>query len=209
MTANARKMISSRPGKGRSQASVSIGSASAAARVTAPRIPIQPIAAGLSRGPTTKTQPRRTTITAAATSAASRIKFPRGLVVERVENRIQLQPDQREEQCVDDEDERLEDRPRLDPHGRRRQLGSAPAQVDADRDGGKDTGDSERLGGERRGSRRAAIRISAGMLSSRIRTSATTHPARPTAIPPTTLTAKSKPALQIEKLPETAVTAAP
>jgi hypothetical protein len=53
--------------------------------------------------------------------------------------------------------------------------------------------------------------ISAGMLSSRIRTSATIQPtARPTAIPPITLTTKSRPPSKSEKLPvTTAVTATP
>jgi hypothetical protein len=63
---------------------------------------------------------------------------------------VQLDPDQREEQRVDDEDEDLPERvprkARLDG----RELRRVPAHVDADRDGGEHARHADRGGGKKR-----------------------------------------------------------
>ena len=65
-----------------------------------------------------------------------------------VEDRRQLETDEREERRVQDEEDDLPDRLALEPRLRRRQLGRVPAHVDPDRDRRKHAGDVQRVRGE-------------------------------------------------------------
>ena len=127
MAVKARKTIRSRSGK-------SSGRASAAARLTTPRIPAQEMTArwlqggagsrlrlpGSARGSSEagKTQRKRDRISAAASAERDAEQLQRPAVADAAEDGVELQPDQHEDQAVQDELDEFPDRAGIEPVAR-------------------------------------------------------------------------------------------
>ena len=147
---NARKTINERSGNG-PPASISNGIASAAASVTPPRMPAQPMNVMNCQGGVGsrsrrlrdnqrgtyaigKPQANLTATTTTQSSAAYPSELLPGETVELVEDRSELEADEPEQERVQEE---AEDRPEpvaLEPRVDGRQFGRVPAHVDACRD---------------------------------------------------------------------------
>ena len=156
MTANVRNTIRSRPG-------TSDGSASAAASETAPRMPAQEMIDGrlprrvrIALADAAEEQPRHVGEDRHADDADHdhrdrddrRVGEQRPGHVQPVDDPAQLQPDEREEQRVDEEDEDLPERVAGEPRLDVRQLRRVPAHVDADRHRGQHARDADRGRGQ-------------------------------------------------------------
>ncbi len=162
ITANVRKRMKERCGKG-SPASIVSGIASAAARETAPRIPAHAISVSADRGGIGSRsrirrtqQPRQLGRRVDPEGASDEHRQPDGhrppeqvggrVGIELVEDSGQLQPDQPEEDRVERERDDLPRRLAHQPDLGRRQLGRVPADVDPDRHGRDHRRDADQLG---------------------------------------------------------------